>query len=66
MGSKRFYSQNVSLFIVKLKKLGFSAPLTELLLPLSGFDFDDHRKTKDFSFSTCNIIEKHNYFEQNF
>jgi len=27
MGPKRFYSQNFSLFIVKFKKLGFSAPL---------------------------------------
>jgi len=27
MGPKRFQSQNFSLFIVKLKKLGFSAPL---------------------------------------
>jgi len=26
MGSKRFYSPNFSLFIVKFKKLGFSAP----------------------------------------
>jgi len=27
MGPKRFYSQNFSLFIVKFKKLGLSAPL---------------------------------------
>jgi len=27
MGPKRIYSQNFSLFIVKFKKLGFSAPL---------------------------------------
>jgi len=27
MGPKSFYSQNFSLFIVKFKKLGFSAPL---------------------------------------
>jgi len=27
MGPKRFYSQNFSLFIVKFKKLGFSALL---------------------------------------
>jgi len=31
VGPKRFYGQNVSLFIVKFKKLGFSAPLTDLL-----------------------------------
>jgi len=28
MGPKRFYSQNCSLFIVKFKKLGLSAPLS--------------------------------------
>jgi len=27
MGRKRFWSLNISLFIVKFKKLGFSAPL---------------------------------------
>jgi len=27
MGPKRFISQNFSLFIVKFKKLGFSAPI---------------------------------------
>jgi len=31
MGPKRFWRQNFSLFIVKFKKLGFSAPLSELL-----------------------------------
>jgi len=35
MGPKRFYSQNVSLFIVKFKKLGFSAPLIMLCLLFS-------------------------------
>jgi len=34
MGPKRFYSQNFSLFIVKFKKLGFSAPL--MLFPTLG------------------------------
>jgi len=28
MGPKHFYRHNFSLFLVKLKKLGFSAPLT--------------------------------------
>jgi len=28
MGPKRFWRQNFSLFLVKLKKLGFNAPLT--------------------------------------
>jgi len=32
MGPKRFYSQNFSIFIVKFKKLGFSAPLNQLKL----------------------------------
>jgi len=32
MGPKRFYSQNCSLFIVKFQKLGFSAPLIEVVL----------------------------------
>jgi len=31
MGLKRFYSQNVSLFMVKFKQLGFSAPLMTIL-----------------------------------
>jgi len=30
MGAKRFYSQNFSQFMVKFKKLGFSAPLKSL------------------------------------
>jgi len=33
MGPKRFYSQKFSLFIVKFKKLGFSAPLTQHCWP---------------------------------
>jgi len=32
MGPKRFKSQNISLFIVKLKKLGFSALLIYFVL----------------------------------
>jgi len=31
MGPKQIYSKKFSLFIVKFKKLGFSAPLTCLL-----------------------------------
>jgi len=39
MGPKHFASQNFSLFIVKFKKLGFSAPLIPLMSIEAPWDF---------------------------
>jgi len=39
MGAKRFWNQNFSLFIVKFKKLGFSASIRPFVLGL-GFGLD--------------------------
>jgi len=39
MGPERFQRQNFSLFLVKFKKLGFSAPLTEMSMAWIGVGF---------------------------
>jgi len=48
-GTKRFYSQNFSLFLVKFKKLGFSAPLIS-------FKVKDHR-IKTFVTKYCFVYD---------
>jgi len=50
MGPKRFYRQNFSLFLVKFKKLGFSAPLRSILKPnLFAIYFKKYKNLKNFA-----------------